>query len=68
LTQLIITEAERAAINDANTKAIFLYGMISYNDIFGNPHHTWYRRFTNGQFGLRDENTTSGTHDGNRDD
>ncbi len=67
LNPLVLTDDEQTAVN-ANKKAIYLYGMIYYEDIFGHPHHTWYRRLTSGQFGLRDGNTTSGAHGGNEDD
>ena len=38
-----LTSDELAAIN-AGTKAIFLYGKIEYDDIFGDHHHTAYLR------------------------
>jgi hypothetical protein len=35
-----------------NTKALYLYGAITYEDAFGKPHFTKFRLFATGKFGL----------------
>ena len=56
----VLTVSEKNGIDDSS-KAIYLYGNIFYDDIFGYPHETHFRRFTNAQFGLRDGTTSSAT-------
>jgi hypothetical protein len=47
----ILTPDERDAVF-ANTKAIFLYGEITYENAFGKRHFTKFRMYANRQFGL----------------
>lgn len=60
----MLTDADIAAIK-GGTKAIFAYGEIRYNDIFGHPYFTRYRYFVGGVTGLRAGMELSGRDDGN---
>jgi hypothetical protein len=62
----ILTTDEVASVR-GNSKAIYIYGNIKYDDVFGNPHWTNYRRLSSGRFGLGD-GTLINAEEGNNDE